>query len=426
MDVFLILLLWIILLLLGMPVGFTLLVATFVYFITNDWSLVFFTGAKLVDSIDVFSLLAVPFFILTGTLMNSSGITERIFSFAKSLVGHFVGGLGHVNIMASVMFSGMSGSALADAGGLGQLEIKSMRDGKYDDDYAGGLTAASAIIGPIIPPSIPLIIYGVVSDQSIARLFLAGAIPGLLMAVSLMIVAYAFAKKRGFPVEEKQNFKQRLYHFRKAFWALLTPIIIIGGIFSGLFTPTEAAVIATAYAMILGFFVYRELSLKKFFDNVVSSLQLTGVAVLMIMAVEFFGQMIAHERIAITISDFFLSVTESPIMLLLMINLLLIVLGTFIESLALLILLVPILVPVVMVAGVDPVHFGIIVILNLMIGILTPPMGMALFVVSKVGEIPIHVITKGVIPFWIPLFVVLILITIFPQIVLFLPNLISP
>ncbi|WP_246367088.1 TRAP transporter large permease [Paraliobacillus salinarum] len=426
MDVFLILLLWIVLLLLGMPVGFTLLVSTFVYFITNDWNLVFFTAAKLVDSIDVFSLLAVPFFILTGTLMNSSGITERIFTFARSLVGHFTGGLGHVNIMASVLFSGMSGSALADAGGLGQLEIKSMRDGKYDDDYAGGLTAASAIIGPIIPPSIPLIIYGVVSDQSIAKLFLAGAIPGLIMAVSLMIVAYTFAKKRGFPKEEKATFKQRVYHFRKAFLALLTPVIIIGGIFSGKFTPTEAAVIATVYAMILGFFVYRELTLKKFFDNVVDSLKLTGVAVLMIMAVEFFGQMIAHERIAITIADFFLALTSDPVILLLLINLLLILLGTFIESLALLILLIPILVPVVVAAGVDPVHFGIIVILNLMIGILTPPMGMALFVVSKVGNIPIHTITRGVIPFWIPLVITLLIITIFPDLVLFLPNLFSP
>lgn len=426
MDVFLILMFWIVLLFLGMPVGFTLLVATFVYFITSDWSLVYFTGAKLVDSIDVFSLLAVPFFILTGTLMNSSGITERIFSFARSLVGHFTGGLGHVNIMASLMFSGMSGSALADAGGLGQLEIKSMRDGKYDDDYAGGLTAASAIIGPIIPPSIPLIIYGVTADQSIAQLFLAGAVPGLIMAITLMVAASVFAKKRGFPKEEKSNLKQRAFHFKEAFWALLTPIIIIGGIFSGLFTPTEAAVIATVYAMVLGFFVYRELTLKTFFDNVVDSLKLTGVAVLMIMAVEFFGQMIAHEQVAIAISDFFLSVTENPLLLLLLINLLLIFLGTFIESLALLILLIPILVPVVMAAGVDPVHFGIIVILNLMIGILTPPMGMALFVVSKVGNIPIHVITRGVLPFWIPLVVTLFIITIFPQLVLFLPNLLSP
>lgn len=417
---------WLAILFLGMPVGFTLILAALVYFATNDWSLVFFSGARLVDSIDSFALLAVPFFILTGTLMNSSGITQRIFSFAKSLVGHFTGGLGHVNIMASLMFSGMSGSALADAGGLGQLEIKSMRDEKYDDDYAGGLTAASAIIGPIIPPSIPLIIYGVVSDQSIAALFLAGVIPGLIMTIALMTVAYTFAKKRGYPKAEKATVKERLVYFRKAFWALLTPVIIIGGIFSGFFTPTEAAVIATLYAMFLGFFVFRELTLKKLFVNVVDSMRLTGVAVLMIMGVEFFGQMIAHEQVALKIADFFLSISDSPVLLLFMINALLLFLGTFIESLALLILLVPILVPVILSAGIDPVHFGIIVILNLMIGILTPPMGMALFVVSKVGNIPVHVITRGVKPFLIPLFITLILITLFPQIVLFLPNLFSP
>ncbi len=426
MEVGIIFIIWLLLLFLGMPVGFTLIVAALAYFAMTDWSLVFFSGAKLIDSIDSFALLAVPFFILTGTLMNSSGITERIFAFAKSLVGHYSGGLGHVNIMASLMFSGMSGSALADAGGLGQLEIKSMRDEKYDDDYSGGLTAASAIIGPIIPPSIPLIIYGVISDQSIARLFLAGVLPGLLMTFSLMVVAYIWAKKRGYAKAPKASMKTRFYHFKRAFWALLTPIIIIGGIFSGFFTPTEAAIVATVYAMFLGFFIYRELTLKLLFNNVVESMKLTGVAVLMIMGVEFFGQMIAHEQVAIKVADFFLNVTDNPIILLLLMNLLLIFLGMFIESLALLILLVPILVPVVLVAGVDPVHFGIIVILNLMIGILTPPMGMALFVVSRVGNIPVATLTRGVIPFIIPLVVCLLLITFFPQIALFLPNLLLP
>lgn len=426
MDVLAIFIGWLLLLFLGMPVGFTLIIAAFSYFAITDWTLVYFSGAKLIDSIDSFALLAVPFFILTGTLMNSSGITQRIFSFAKSLVGHYTGGLGHVNIMASLMFSGMSGSALADAGGLGQLEIKSMRDEKYDDDYSGGLTAASAIIGPIIPPSIPLIIYGVISDQSIAALFLAGVVPGLLMTASLMVVAYLFAKKRGYQKAKKATAKERLVYFKKAFLALLTPVIIIGGIFSGFFTPTEAAVIATLYAMFLGFFIYKELTLKKLFLNVVDSMKLTGVAVLMIMGVEFFGQMIAHEQVAMKVAEFFLSISENQILLLFLINALLIFLGMFIESLALLILLVPILVPVVVSAGVDPVHFGIIVILNLMIGILTPPMGMALFVVSRVGQIPVHVITRGVIPFIIPLVVALGLITVFPQLVLFLPNLFSP
>lgn len=414
---------WLVLLFIGFPVGFSLILAALAYFLTMDINVVFFTGAKLVDGIDSFALLAVPFFTLTGILMNSSGITDRIFRFAKTLVGHFTGGMGHVNILASLLFSGMSGSALADAGGLGQLEIKSMRDEGYDDDYNGGITAASCIIGPLVPPSIPLVIYGIVSDQSIARLFLAGFVPGVLTALSLMVMAYYIAKKRGYKLAPKATSKERWNAFKHSFWALLTPIIIIGGIFSGKFTPTEASVIATLYAMFLGFFVYKELTPKTFFNSVVEAMKITGVTVLMIMGVEFFGQVIAREQISIKIAMWFLSVSSSPIVMLLMINALLLFLGTFIEALALLVLLVPILVPVVVSVGIDPVFFGILVILNLMIGILTPPMGMALFVVSRVGKIPVHTITKGVIPFLIPLLITMLLITFFPNIVLFLPNL---
>ncbi|SDK22817.1 TRAP transporter large permease [Natronincola ferrireducens] len=414
---------WFVLLLVGFPVGFSLILSGIIYFASLDWNIIYFAGAKLVDGIDSFALLAVPFFTLTGILMNSSGITDRIFKFAKSMVGHYTGGMGHVNVLASLLFSGMSGSALADAGGLGQLEIKSMRDEGYDDDYSGGLTAASCIIGPLVPPSIPLVIYGIISNQSIARLFLAGFIPGILTATLLMVMAYIIAKKRGYKKAPKATFRERLQAFKEAFWALLTPIIIIGGIFSGLFTPTEASVIATCYAIILGFFVYKELTFKKLFADIVDAMKIAGVTVLMIMGVEFFGQVIAREQVAIKIAGFFLSVSNNRIVLLLMINALLLFLGTFIEALALLILVVPILVPVVISAGVDPVFFGILVILNLMVGILTPPMGMALFVVSRVGKIPVHTITKGVVPFLIPLIITIIILTLFPQIVLFLPNL---
>ncbi|MDQ0255893.1 tripartite ATP-independent transporter DctM subunit [Evansella vedderi] len=423
MSVTWIFIIWILLLLLSVPVGFSLIAVAFLYFIMGDWALVFPSGQRLISGIDSFALLAVPFFILTGSLMNSSGITDRIFTFAKTLVGHLTGGMGHVNIMASLMFSGMSGSALADAGGLGQLEIRTMRKAGYDDDYNGGLTAASAIIGPLVPPSIPMIIYAIISGSSIAKMFLAGIIPGIITAFSLMTVAYFLAKKRGYPRLPKATAKECATSFWKAFWALLTPFIIIGGIFSGKFTPTEAAVITTLYAMILGFFVYRELTFKKLFENVVYSFKLTGVVVLMIMGVEFLGQMIARERIPTKVADFFIAVTDNQILLLFMIVLLLIVLGTFIESLALLVLLVPILVPVVVNAGIDPIFFGILTILTLMIGILTPPMGMALFVVARTGDIPVGTIIKGVIPFLIPLFATLILLILFPQIVLFLPSL---
>ncbi len=423
MNVTLIFGLWLLLLFIGFPVGFSLILSGLVYFAGMDWNLALFAGAKLVDGIDSFALLAVPFFTLTGILMNSSGITVRIFRFAKTMVGHYTGGMGHVNILASLLFSGMSGSALADAGGLGQLEIKSMRDEGYDDDYCGGITAASCIIGPLVPPSIPLVLYGIVSDQSIAKLFLAGFVPGMLTAICLMVMAYYLAKKRGYELAPKATGKERWEAFKKSFWALLTPIIIIGGIFSGYYTPTEASVIATIYSILLGFFVYKELTFKKLFESVVEAMKISGVTVLMIMGVEFFGQVIAREQVALKIADMFLSISGSRLLLLFSINALLLFLGTFIEALALLVLVVPILVPVVVAAGVDPVFFGILVILTLMIGILTPPMGMALFVVSRVGKIPIHTITKGVIPFLIPLLITLALMTIFPDIVMFLPNL---
>lgn len=417
---------WLFLLVIGFPVGFALIFGGLMYFTGMNFDAVFFAGAKLVDGIDSFALLAVPFFTLTGILMNSSGITDRIFGFAKSMVGHLTGGMGHVNILASLLFSGMSGSALADAGGLGQLEIKSMRDEGYDDDYAGGITAASCIIGPLVPPSIPLVIYGIVSDQSIAKLFLAGFVPGVITALSLIVMAYILAKKRGYAKAPKATNVERWASFKSSFWALLTPMIIIGGIFSGYFTPTEASVIATIYAILLGFFVYKELTMKKLFASVVEAMKISGVTVLMIMGVEFFGQVIAREQVSIKVAQLFLTVSDNPLILLFMINALLLFLGTFIEALALLVLLVPILVPVVVTAGVDPVFFGILVILNLMIGILTPPMGMALFVVSRVGKIPVHTITRGVVPFLIPLVITLIVLTLFPQIVMFLPNLLMP
>lgn len=415
---------WFGLIFVGVPVGFSLVFATLLFFALTDWNVIYFVGSLLVDSLDSFSLLSVPFFVLTGVLMNSSGITERIFRFAKALLGHYTGGMGHVNIFASLIFSGMSGSALADAGGLGQLEIKAMRDEGYDDDLCGGLTAASCIIGPLVPPSITMIIYGVIADQSIARLFLGGFVPGIILTFALMIMNYFICKKRGYKRAPKATMQERWISFKESFWALLTPFIIIGGIFSGYFTPTEAAVIATCYSMGLGFFVYKELTVKGFVKDVIETIKISGVTVLMIMGVTFFGQVIAREQISMKIAEVFLTFGKSPLMVLVMINLLLIFLGTFIEALALQVLVLPMLIPVVVQFGIDPVFFGVISTLNLMIGILTPPMGMALFVVSRVGKIPVSTITRGVIPLLIPIILTLVLLTIFPQIVLFVPNLI--
>lgn len=420
MEIAIIFIAWIVLLFLGIPVGFTLLIAGLLYFIMGDWNIVFASGEQLISGIDNFTLLAIPFFILTGTLMNSSGITDRIFNFAMSLVGHVPGGVGHVNITASLMFSGMSGSSLADAGGLGQLEIRTMRKAGYDDDFNGGLTAASSILSGIIPPSLNMIIYAALANVSVASMFIAGMVPGILVALSLFVVTFILAKRRNYQILERSTLKVVIQNFMKAFWALLTPIIIIAGIFSGFFTPTEAAVVSTVYALFLGFFVYRELTLKTVYNDIVNSFKLTGVVVLMLAAIEFFGQFVAREQVAIQIAEGFLGITENPIFLLLLMSVLLIILGTFIEALALLVLVVPVLIPVATSVGIDPIFFGAFVILNLMIGILTPPMGMALFVVSRVGDIPVGTMYRGVVPFLIPLVVVMILMIFFPEISTFL------
>ncbi len=413
---------WLALLFAGMPVGFSLIFVALVFLVLTNSTGINFAAQQMIGGIDNFTLLAVPFFVLTGHLMNSAGITERIFNFAKSLVGHITGSLGHVNIMASLLFSGMSGSALADAGGLGQLEIKSMRDAKYDDDFAGGLTAASCIIGPLVPPSVPLVIYGVVSNTSIGALFLAGAIPGLLCCVALMVMSYFICKKRGYMTLPKATRREQLKSLKEAFLSLLTPVIIIGGIFSGKFTPTEAAVVSSLYALFLGLVVYKQLTLSSLVDILKETVNTTAVVALMVMGVTVFGWIVAREQLPQMLADYFLTISDNPLVLLLLINLLLLFLGTFIESLALLLLLVPFLVPVAAAVGIDPVHFGVMAILNLMIGILTPPMGMALYVVSRVGDIPFHTLTRGVMPLLVPLFIVLALVAIFPQFTLLLPQ----
>ncbi len=415
---------WLVMIFMGVPVGWSLMAAIIFYFSITKWNVIYFASAKLVDSLNSFNLLSVPFFVLTGILMNGSGITERIFNFAKALLGHFTGGMGHVNVAASLIFSGMSGSAIADAGGLGQLEIKAMRDEGYDDDICGGITAASCIIGPLVPPSISMIVYGVIANQSIAKLFLAGFVPGVLTTIALMIMNYFVCKKRGYKKAKKATFKEQVEAFKKSFWALITPFIIIGGIFSGLFTPTEAAVVAAAYSVFLGAFIYKELTVKSFFKHCIEAMAISGVTVLMIITVTFFGDMIAREQIAMKIATVFMKYASSPLTVLIMINLLLLFLGMFIDALALQFLVLPMLIPVADKVGIDLVFFGVMTTLNMMIGILTPPMGMALFVVAQVGKMSVSTVTKGVLPFLIPIFLTLVFITVFPGVVTFLPNLI--
>lgn len=415
---------WLVIMFVGVPVGWSLMIATILYFSMSRWTVAMFASAKLVDSLNSFSLISVPFFILTGILMNGAGITEKIFNFAKALLGHYTGGMAHVNVAASLIFSGMSGSAIADAGGLGQLEIKAMRDEGYDDDLCGGITAASCIIGPLVPPSISMIIYGVIANQSIAKLFLAGFVPGVLTTIALMIMCYAICKKRGYKKAKKATFKEQVKCFKESFWSLLTPVIIIGGIFTGKFTPTEAAIIAAAYSVFLGAFIYKELTLKSFFAHCIEAMSVSGVTCLMIISVTFFGDMIAREQTAMKIAEIFMQYADSPLTVLVMINLLLLFLGMFIDALALQFLVLPMLIPVAAEVGIDLIFFGVMTTLNMMIGILTPPMGMALFVVAQVGKMSVSTVTKGVLPFLVPIFLTLVFITVFPEVVTFLPYLI--
>ena len=418
--------LWFVLIFLGVHVGYALIAASMFFFtVSGSLNLVPFALEQMFNGVNSQTLLAVPFFVLAGNLMNGGGVTTRIFDFAASMIGHKKGGLAHVNVLASLIFSGMSGSALADAGGLGQLEIKSMKDAGFDEGFAGGITAASCIIGPLVPPSTPLIIYAVLANQSVEKLFMAGFLPGLLTTAALMIMCAYLAHKRNYPSEPKRSWGYRLNSFKKSFWALLTPIIILFGIFTGYFTPTEAAVVAALYTMILGFFVYKELTLKSFFKICLDSIKTSGTIVLMILGVTLFQFVISREQMPQAIATFFTSNVDSKLMLLLMINIVLLILGTCIDALPLQMILVPILLPAVVAYGINPIQFGVVVIFNLMIGILTPPMGTALFVVSRVGNMQFKTLVKGVLPFLIPLIITLILLNVFPQITLFLPTLLT-
>lgn len=418
--------LWFFLIMLGVHVGYALIMASIFFFTASGgWNLVPFALEQMFNGVNSQTLLAVPFFVLAGNLMNGGGVTTRIFDFAASMIGHRKGGLAHVNVVASLIFSGMSGSALADAGGLGQLEIKSMKDAGFDEGFAGGITAASCIIGPLVPPSTPLIIYAVLANQSVEKLFMAGFLPGLLTTAALMVMCSILSHKRNYPSEPKRSWSYRANSFKKSFWALLTPVIILIGIFTGFFTPTEAAVVAALYTMILGFFVYKELTLDSFFKICIDSIKTSGTIVLMILGVTLFQFVISREQMPQAIATFFTSHVSSKLTLLLMINIVLLILGTCIDALPLQMILVPILLPAVLAYDINPIHFGVVVIFNLMIGILTPPMGTALFVVARVGNMQFKTLMKGVVPFLIPLVITLVLLNIFPEITLLLPRLLT-
>jgi tripartite ATP-independent transporter DctM subunit len=378
---------------------------------------------RMAGGIDSFPLLAVPFFILAGNLMNSAGITNRIYDFAAASAGWMRGGLAQVNIIGSVIFAGMSGTAIADAAGLGTIEIKAMKDHGYDTEFAVGVTAASATLGPIIPPSLPFVIYGMMANVSIGALFLGGVVPGLFMTACMMGYVYYCARRYGMGRDQAFSLRVLGVTFVAAFPALLTPAIIIGGMTFGWFTPTEAAIAACAWALMLGVLLYRSMSWKQFYKVTMDTIETTAGVLLIVGAASLFGWVLTTTRVAEAAAEALLTLTTNRYIILLLINLLLLAIGCFLEPIASISILVPILMPILAKVGIDPVHFGVVMTLNLMIGLLHPPLGMVLFVLMRVAKLSMERATMAVLPWLVPLLGSLIAITLIPELTLWLPRL---
>lgn len=407
----------------GLPVAFALGLGCAVYLMMVGNIDFVIVAQRMIFGIDSFLLLSVPFFILAAEIMNTTGTTRRIFSFAHALVGHIPGGLAHVNVVNSMIFAGMSGSAIADAAGVGMMEVEAMERAGYPRPFAAALSAATSTIGPIIPPSIPMVIYGSIAQVSVGALFLGGAVPGVLMGLAMMALTFVQALRRGFPREPRVTLRGFFAALLAGIPPLLAPAILLGGIYTGFFTPTEAAAVAVVYALFLGTVIYRELGPRDLPPLLLRVVENTAMIMFIVTTASVFGWILAREQIPQTIAAAFLEVTRNPVIMLLILNALFIVLGMFMETLAVMMIFFPIVVPITQAVGIDPVHFGVVVVLNLMIGLLTPPFGMLLFLMSGLTKLPMVVILKELVPYIIILVACLLLITLVPQFVMFLPTL---
>ena len=448
----------------GIPVAIAMAGASLVYILVTGNLPPFVVIHRMVSGIDSFPLLAVPFFILAGNLMNNAGITTRIYNFALALVGWLKGGLGHVNVLGSVIFAGMSGTAIADAAGLGTIEIKAMTEHGYSLEFAVGVTAASATLGPIIPPSLPFVIYGMMANVSIGALFLAGLLPGLLMAVLMMLTVTYYAHKNKWGADIKFSGSRlakalselgvvaawplvlwglisvgappqitvagglvalfaldKLFNF-EAVLPIMTPVLLIGGMTTGLFTPTEGAIAACVWAMVLGFVWYRTLKFKMFVKVCLDTVETTSTVLIIVAAASIFGWMLTATGVTSAIAQWVLGFTKEAWVFLLLANLLMLFVGCFLEPTAAITILVPILLPITQQLGIDPIHFGLVMVLNLMIGLLHPPMGMVLFVLARVAKLSVERTTVAILPWLVSLLLSLVIITYCPALVLWLPK----
>lgn len=408
------------LLFMGFPIVLTFLFSSLVYFILEGLSLRIMVNV-MTNGAYSFILLAIPFFVFAANIMEQSKITKALFGFADDLVGHIPGGLSHVNIVSSIIFSGMSGSAIADTSGIGYIATDAMIKKGFNKAFSAAITIGSASIGPIIPPSIIMVLYADITGASLGRLFMGGIIPGLIMGLSLMVYCFLISKKNNFPRSKKPSLVRILSSFRLAFFPLLTPVILLGGIYGGIFTPTEAAAVASLYALMVGYFM-GNLTWKKFLSVCKKTIVFTGMIMFIIATASVFSWIIAREQVPQTLTSWFLDMELTKPMLLLIVNVAFLILGSILDTNTLLLIFVPIVVPVLALKGVDLVHFGVIIVLNATIGLKTPPFGMQLFVLSGLTKIPIRDIIYKIWPILIILIGVLFLITFVEPLVMWLPG----
>ncbi|HEY7385637.1 MAG TPA: TRAP transporter large permease [Beijerinckiaceae bacterium] len=408
----------------GWPVVLAVMIPAVAYVLWNGFPIELI-GQRMAYALDSFPLVAVPVFIFVGNLMNQSGITEVIYRFATTLVGRVHGGLAQVNIVGSLIFSGMSGAALADIGGLGRIEVKAMTSHGFKREFAGALTCASAIVGPIFPPSIPLIIYGSATNVSIIQLLLAGIVPALICVALLMITVAYLAWRRNFPRAPRWPTLRELWgDFLPALPALMTPVLLVSGMLLGFFTPTEAASITVAYVIFISAVIYRTLTWQHLVHSAFETLKSTSAILVIVAAAALFGWIMAIEQIPQVMARSLLSLSTDPLMLLLIVNGILLIAGMFLDSTTATLLIVPIIAAPLHLAGVDPVHLGIVAIFNLMLGLVTPPMGLALFLITDIAQVSMRAVLRELMPFYIPLLATLAIITFFPEVSLWIPKMI--
>ena len=419
------LLILVVLFLIGFPVPYA--IAGGAMFIMQ-----FSTGMKwmsitsnMIGGVNSFTILCIPMFLLAGKLMNECGITDRLFRAARALIGWVPGGLGHVNILASFIFAGMSGTAVADAAGLGQIEIKAMEDAGYDRDFSAAITAASSTLGPIVPPSMPLVVYGMVSGVSVGALLVAGVLPGIVIALCMAALVSIYAHKRKYPRDKFVSWNKTIHDLAGGILPTFTPVIIILGIYTGIFTPTEAAAICVVYASFLGVFVYKELTLRRYWGVLKQTVVEAGPICILLAVSTLLGSVLIKANIPQTLIAALMTVIHSKWMFLLLLNLAFLVVGMFMETVSAITILTPIIFPMAQAFGVNGIHLGIILVFNLMIGVISPPFGVVLFAVSKVGKIPMGRLIKALVPWFAVLLIALAILVIFPSLSTLIPSLMN-